>query len=48
MLTLNRPEVLIANAREKFVDGRLVDEESRATIRELLEKFYGWTLRFKG
>jgi chromate reductase len=47
MLTLNKPEVLIANAKEKFVDGRLVDEETRALIKELLEKFHEWTLRFK-
>ena len=47
MLTLNRPEVLIANVREKFIDGHLVDEDTRAMIKELLEKFAGWTLRFK-
>jgi chromate reductase len=48
MLTLNRPEILVANARDKFENGRLVDEETRTSIQEMLEKFASWTLRLKG
>jgi len=47
MLTLIKPEFLIANARKKFVDGRLVDEDTRTLIKELLEKISEWISRLK-
>jgi len=36
-LVLNQPQVLITHARERFNDGRLVDEASREFYRQLLE-----------
>lgn len=46
MLTLNKPEVLIANAREKFdKDGNLTDESTREHVRKLLEAFSGWIIQ---
>src|SRR5208283_2847691 len=36
--TVNRPEVFVGNVRDRFdADGRLLDETSRAKIKELLE-----------
>lgn len=46
MLTLNRPEVLIAGAGEKFdKDGRLIDERSRNQVKNLLEAFVKWVIQ---
>jgi chromate reductase len=46
MLTLNRPEVLVAGAREKFdKDGKLTDERTRNQVKKLLEAFAEWTIR---
>jgi len=43
LLLLNRPEVLVMRAREKFdADGRLVDEETRGFLRDLLVALAGW------
>jgi chromate reductase len=47
MLPLNRPRVLITHAREKFVDGSLVDENTRGQLRALLEALADWTRRLK-
>ncbi len=44
-IVVNRPEVLVANARETFDDtGQLVDETARELLRELLEAL-GWWVR---
>ena len=42
---LNRPEVMVADARGKFEDGRLVDEDTRRRIAELLAALERWTRR---
>lgn len=45
---LNRPEVLIANAAEKFdSNGKLVDQHTEEKIRELLLALADWTLTLK-
>jgi|FaiFalDrversion2_1042247.scaffolds.fasta_scaffold01273_4 chromate reductase len=47
-LPLSRPEVLVAQAREKFdAEGRLVDETTRSWIRELLLALKEWALRLR-
>lgn len=49
MLPLNRPEVMIANASERFdAEGRLTDEVARRQIRALLEALAAWTRRLRG
>ncbi|MEX0761556.1 MAG: NAD(P)H-dependent oxidoreductase [Dehalococcoidia bacterium] len=40
---LLQPEVLIGGAGDKFRDGRLVDEETRTRVRELLAALADWT-----
>jgi chromate reductase len=46
MLVLNKPQVLVAWAREKFDEhGRLTDEASIRFVREELEALLEWTLR---
>jgi chromate reductase len=48
MYTINKPEVLIANAFDKFDEaGRLTDEATREQIKELLTALNNWTLRLK-
>ena len=48
MLPLNKPEVFIGNAGEKFdAQSRLTDEESRKRIRKLLEALADWTHRLR-
>lgn len=45
MLILNRPEVLIPRAQEKFNErGELTDERTRDAVRRLLEALKSWTL----
>ncbi len=45
-LPMNKPEVLIGHAREKFdAQGRLTDEGTRAFLRTFLESLLSWTLR---
>ena len=45
MLTMNKPEVLVARAREKFdKDGKLTDERTKAQIRKLLNAFTDWIM----
>jgi chromate reductase len=47
--TLNKPEVLIAKAGEKFdAEGRLIDEATRDVIRQQLEALADWTRRLRG
>ncbi|HXF63320.1 MAG TPA: NAD(P)H-dependent oxidoreductase [Caldilineaceae bacterium] len=44
MHPINRPEVMIGNAAERFdEDGNLTDETSKKLIRELLESLVEWT-----
>jgi chromate reductase, NAD(P)H dehydrogenase (quinone) len=44
MHVLNRPEVLISRAWEKFdANGNLIDETSRQAVRALLESLSKWT-----
>jgi chromate reductase, NAD(P)H dehydrogenase (quinone) len=46
---LNRPEVHIARAGEKFdAAGRLTDEATRESIAALLQALAAWTLRLRG
>jgi chromate reductase, NAD(P)H dehydrogenase (quinone) len=45
---LNRPEVMIAKAPEKFdSDGRLADDKTKEHIRGLLTSLQAWTLRLQ-
>jgi len=44
MLPLNKPEVMIGNASQRFDEaGNLIDEDTRKHIRALLEALVGWT-----
>jgi len=48
MLPVNKPEVLVARAQEKFDgQGRLMDENTRGFVRELLTVLAEWTLRLR-
>lgn len=48
-LVLTRPEVMIANAPNRFdADGRLTDEPTREFVRKLLEALAAWTKRLRG
>lgn len=48
MLPLNKPEVLVMRAQEKFdAEGRLTDETARGFIRDLLLALLQWTLLLK-
>ncbi len=48
MFPLNKPEVMVQNAFQKFdANGNLLDEEIRKQVRELLEALQAWTLRLK-
>jgi chromate reductase len=45
MLAMNKPEVLVANAREKFdKEGKLIDERTRTQLRKLLDAFVDWIM----
>ncbi|HLN18845.1 MAG TPA: NAD(P)H-dependent oxidoreductase [Patescibacteria group bacterium] len=47
MHALNRPEVMISNAEEKFgAKGDITDEHTREKIRELLEALAKWVKKF--
>ncbi len=49
MHPLNKPEVLIGNARQRFDDqGNLTDENTKEHIRKLLEGLAEWTRRLGG
>jgi chromate reductase len=49
MHAVNQPEVLIANAAQRFNErGELTDETSRELIRKLLRELVAWTKRLKG
>jgi chromate reductase, NAD(P)H dehydrogenase (quinone) len=48
MYPINRPLLLVANARDKFSeDLRLTDEESLQTLREVLSTLVDWTRRLR-
>jgi len=48
MYPINRPEVIIAKAQEKFDEkGNLIDEETKKRIRELLETLIIWKKRLR-
>jgi chromate reductase, NAD(P)H dehydrogenase (quinone) len=48
MYPVNRPEVMIASAQEKFDEqGNLTNETSRKLIRQLLENLVAWSRRLK-
>jgi len=45
---LNRPQVLVARAQDKFdAEGRLIDEPTRALVWNLLTALRDWTLRLR-
>ena len=49
MYPLNKPEVMIANAAQRFADqGNLTDEKTRELIGQLLASLVAWTRRLKG
>jgi chromate reductase, NAD(P)H dehydrogenase (quinone) len=44
MHLLNKPEVMIGNAHEKFdTNGKLTDENTEELIKSLLVNLYAWT-----
>jgi chromate reductase, NAD(P)H dehydrogenase (quinone) len=48
MYALNQPEVMIANAMERFdADGNLVDEKAKDLIRQLLQGLVAWTRQLR-
>ena len=48
MHPLNRPEVMIAHAQNKFdANGNLTDDDTRKHIRRLLESISSWSCRFQ-
>jgi chromate reductase, NAD(P)H dehydrogenase (quinone) len=49
MFPLNRPEVMIGHATDKFdADGNLIDENTKEHIRKMLEALVVWTAKLKG
>jgi chromate reductase len=49
MLPLNKPEVRVMRAAEKFdAEGRLTDEATRKEVRALLEALAAWTRQLRG
>jgi chromate reductase len=49
MYPLNRPEVMIAQAQNKFdAAGHLTDEAAKGLIRDLLAAFAAWTRKLRG
>ena len=48
MFPVNKPEVLVMRAREKFdASGRLIDEAARGFVRDLLTALVDWTQRLQ-
>lgn len=48
MHPINRPEVIVTYAQDKIDrDGKLVDNRSRESIKQLLESLVSWTRRLK-
>jgi len=45
---LNKPEVMIANAAERFdKDGNLTDQKTRGMIKELMDALVVWTIKYQ-
>jgi chromate reductase, NAD(P)H dehydrogenase (quinone) len=48
MLPMNKPQVLVARARNKFdAQGHLVDETTRRFVRQQMEALVEWALRLR-
>ncbi len=48
MYALNRPEVMIPTAADKFdTNGNLVDDDTRKRIKELMSALVSWAIRLK-
>lgn len=47
-VVMDSPQVHVMQARERIVEGELVDEDSRRFVRNLLEEFAAWIARFSG
>jgi chromate reductase, NAD(P)H dehydrogenase (quinone) len=48
MLLINKPEVLVARAQEKFDgQGRLIDETTAGFVRDLMVELGSWTVRLR-
>lgn len=45
---VNKPEVLVMQAHQKFTDGRLTDDPTRTRVAELLQTLVEWTRRLRG
>ena len=45
---LNRPEVMVSLARDKFQDGELVDEVTKEHVRKQLAALVVWTKQLRG
>ena len=49
MYPVNQPEVVIANAAQRFNErGELTDEVARELIRKLLAELMAWTRKLQG
>jgi chromate reductase, NAD(P)H dehydrogenase (quinone) len=42
---LNKPEVMVSHAQDRFKDGQLTDQTTRDLVRQLLEALVAWTNR---
>ena len=47
-IVMEQPQVHLMRAKDRIVDGELVDEDSRKFVRALLESFAEWIGRFRG
>ncbi len=48
MHPINKPEVMVPQATQKFSDGRLTDEQTREFVRQHVAELVRWTLRLRG
>ncbi len=49
MIPMNRPEVMVQLARDKFdAEGNLTDAAVRQAVKELMEAFAAWIVRLEG
>jgi chromate reductase len=48
MHPINKPEVMVTQAMQKFTDGRLTDEQTREFVRQHVAELVRWTLRLRG
>lgn len=46
-IVMEKPQVHLMRARERILDGELVDEDSRKFVRALLDAFADWIGRFR-